>query len=72
MTTKKMHWLKRARKPKTLEGLQPLRAYAQSQFVDESTVRNWIAKRKILGYYLKGRWWIDPESRFRVPLYEMR
>lgn len=68
--TKKINYLLRRRRPKKLTGLVRLREYAQSEYVDESTVRHWIATRKIVGYHLKGRWWIDPDSRFRVPLYD--
>jgi hypothetical protein len=70
MATGKKHYLIRARQIKNYADLLPLKTYAKKQFVDESTVRNWISQRRIVGYKIKGRWWIDPESRFRVPLYD--
>ena len=72
MVTKKIHWKRRGRKPQNLERLQRLKDYAAAEYVDESTVRNWIARNRIIGYYIKGRWWIDPESRYKFPLYHSR
>lgn len=70
MSVKKIHYLLKRRQAKSTETLIPLKEYAASQFVDESTVRGWIARRKITGHKFYGRWWIEPESRFKVPLYD--
>jgi hypothetical protein len=52
------------------ENLVLLTEYAKSQHVVPETVRKWIMQRRIVGYKIKGRWFVDPESRFRVPLYD--
>ena len=70
MATKKMHFRLKGRQYKGNANLMRLADYAKSQNVDPSTVRNWIAKRKLIGYKFRGRWWVDPESLNRVPLYE--
>lgn len=67
---KRMHYrLKRRRLPQDLSKLVSMADYCQTERVDESTVRHWIATKKLVGYKIKRRWWIDPDSRFREPMY---
>ncbi|MEO1351321.1 MAG: hypothetical protein AAFW84_21345 [Cyanobacteria bacterium J06635_15] len=67
---KRMHYrLKRRRPPKDLSKLVSMPDYCKAEMVDESTVRHWIATRKLVGYKIKGHWWIDPDSQFREPMY---
>ncbi|NEP17824.1 MAG: hypothetical protein F6J97_13115 [Leptolyngbya sp. SIO4C1] len=67
---KRMHRrLKQRRLPADISKLVSLPVYCQQQTVDESTVRHWIATRQLVAYKIRGRWWIDPDSRFREPLY---
>ncbi|MEM9815539.1 MAG: hypothetical protein AAF827_03865 [Cyanobacteria bacterium P01_D01_bin.6] len=67
---KQMHYrLRRRQLPKDLSKLVSMADYCQAEMVDESTVRYWISTKKLVGYKIKRRWWIDPESKNREPLY---
>lgn len=72
MATKKIYWALRSRRWDGTTPIQRLTEYAHANHVDESTVRGWIAQRRIVAYRIKGRWWVDPVSRFRVPLADRR
>ncbi|WP_430685850.1 helix-turn-helix domain-containing protein [Leptolyngbya sp. AN02str] len=57
------------REKRNLENCIPLAQYAKQQHISETTVRNWIASKKLVAYKCAGHWYVDPESLYREPLY---
>jgi len=67
--SKRINFRLHRRRRLVLTGLVSLAQFAADQHVDRSTVYYWIATQRIVAYKAGGRWFIDPDSVGRAPLY---
>lgn len=64
MTSKKIHLRLKLRKRIGLEFCVPLKEYADRAFLTASGVRYQLATRKLIGYYIRRKWWILPPEYY--------
>jgi hypothetical protein len=57
-----IHWRVRSRAPRDLKHCVPLQEYAQSKHYSGQFIRYLIRTNKVVGYKIRGRWYIDPRS----------